>query len=594
MTTGYEEEVLGKAYDSRLMARLLRYLRPYKWQVAGALLLLMLASLLGVVGPYLTMIALDEAIPGGDGRQLAFLAILFLSATVLIFVFEYVQALVTTWLGQRVMYDLRTQIFRKLQQLDLAFYDRNPVGRLMTRITSDVETLNELFSSGVVTVFGDLFILFFIVAAMLQMDAELALVTFSVLPFVGYAAFVFRSRIRSAYRDIRVRLARLNAFLQERFTGIRVVQLFNREDADLQRFKALDDDYLNAHLRSITYYALFFPVIQLFTAVALALIIWYGGGAMIQGAVTIGVLAAFLDYARRFFRPIQDLSEKYNLLQGAMASSERIFRLLDREPAIVDAAVARTLPSDSPGEIRFENVWFAYGGGDRDWVIRDLSFKVAPGDKLAIVGHTGAGKTTIINLLMRFYEPQRGRILIDGVPINRLRLRDLRNRIGLVLQDIFLFSQSVDYNVRLGSADIDAAHVDSALEAVGAAPFVERLPQRTAQPLGERGASLSVGERQLLSFARALAFDPAILVLDEATSSVDSEIEARMEEATDHLMRGRTSLVIAHRLSTVQGADRILVMHHGRLVEEGSHSTLLAREGLYRRLHELQFAGAVA
>ena len=636
MSTGYEEEVLGKAYDSRLMARLLRYLRPYKLQVAGALVLLMLASLLGVVGPYLTKIALDEAIPRGDGGQLTFLAILFLVATVLIFVFQYAQALVTTWLGQRVMYDLRTQIFRKLQQLDLAFYDRNPVGRLMTRITSDVETLNELFSSGVVTVFGDLFILFFIVAAMLQMDVELALVTFSVLPLVAYAAFLFRSRIRGAYRDIRVRLARLNAFLQESFTGIRVLQLFNRESTALQRFKVLDDDYLGAHLRSITYYALFFPVIQLFTAVALALIIWYGGGAMIQGAVTIGVLAAFLDYARRFFRPIQDLSEKYNLLQGAMASSERIFRLLDREPAIRDPAPAGAPHAVTPGEIRFENVWFAYTGRERegrgvpregrphegrgasqdpgsdspdagraegdaiasvpepDWVIRDVSFTVSPGEKLAIVGHTGAGKTTLINLLMRFYEPQRGRILVDGIPITDLTLKDLRDRIGLVLQDIFLFSQSVEYNVRLGAGEIDSGTVDAALDAVGATPFVERLPERAGQPLGERGASLSVGERQLLSFARALAFDPAILVLDEATSSVDSEIEARIEAATDRLMRGRTSLVIAHRLSTVQGADRILVMHRGQLVEEGSHSELLASEGLYRRLHELQFAGAAA
>jgi len=625
MSIGYEEEVLGKAYDSRLMARLLRYLRPYKLQVAGALVLLMLASLLGVVGPYLTKIVLDEAIPQGDGGQLAFLAILFLTATVLIFVFQYVQALVTTWLGQKVMYDLRTQIFRKLQHLDLAFYDRNPVGRLMTRITSDVETLNELFSSGVVTVFGDLFILFFIVAAMLQMDVELALVTFSVLPLVAYAAFLFRSRIRGAYRDIRVRLARLNAFLQESFTGIRVLQLFNRESTALQRFKVLDDDYLGAHLRSITYYALFFPVIQLFTAVALALIIWYGGGAMIQGAVTIGVLAAFLDYARRFFRPIQDLSEKYNLLQGAMASSERIFRLLDREPAIRDPAPVGAPHAVAPGEIRFENVWFAYAGreaerqvtsrgprsdspdapgqaeGDAitsgpepDWVIRDVSFTVAPGEKLAIVGHTGAGKTTLINLLMRFYEPQRGRILVDGIPITELALKELRDRIGLVLQDIFLFSQSVEYNVRLGAGEIDSGAVAAALDAVGATPFVERLPERAGQPLGERGASLSVGERQLLSFARALAFDPAILVLDEATSSVDSEIEARIEAATDRLMRGRTSLVIAHRLSTVQGADRILVMHHGQLVEEGSHSELLASEGLYRRLHELQFAGAAA
>ena len=617
--SGYEEEVLGKAYDSRLMARLLRYLKPYRWPVAGAVALLMLASGLAVVGPYLTKIALDEAIPQGDGRRLALLAILFLCATVLVFLFQYAQALVTTWLGQRVMYDLRTRIFRKLQQLDLAYYDRNPVGRLMTRVTSDVETLNELFSSGLVTVFGDLFIIFFIVAAMLRMDAELALVTFSVLPFVVYAAFVFRSRIRSAYRDIRVRLARLNAFLQERFTGIRVVQLFNRERAALDRFKELDDDYLAAHLRSITYYALFFPVIQLFTSVAMALIIWYGGGELIRGAVTIGVLAAFLDYARSFFRPIQDLSEKYNLLQGAMASSERIFRLLDTEPAIRDPAAPVSLPSRTRGEIRFENVWFAYRGGDEEpdahrgdragqpgaaggepegdrpeWVIRDLSFTVAPGEKVAIVGHTGAGKTTVINLLMRFYEAQRGRILVDGVPIGRLRLEDLRARIGLVLQDVFLFSQSVEYNVRLGTEEIDEDAVADALAAVGATPFVERLPEGAAQPLGERGASLSVGERQLLSFARALAFDPAILVLDEATSSVDSEIEARIEEATDRLMRGRTSLVIAHRLSTVQGADRILVMHGGRLVEEGTHDQLLERDGLYRRLHELQFVGAAA
>ena len=597
---GYEEEVLGKAYDSRLMARLVRYLRPYGLQVAGAVILLMLASLAAVIGPYLTMIALDEAIPSNDGRQLALLAIVYLTVTVMVFVFQYVQALVTTWLGQRVMYDLRTQIFRKLQELDLRFYDRNPVGRLMTRITSDVETLNELFSSGLVTVFGDLFMLFFIVAAMLRMDADLALVTFSVLPFVAWAAFVFRSRIRSAYRDIRHRLARMNAFLHERFTGIRVVQLFNREEADLGRFKELNSDYLDAHLRSITYYALFFPVIQQLTSVALALIIWYGGSAMIQGAVTIGVLAAFLDYARRFFRPIQDLSEKYNLLQGAMASSERIFRLLDREPAIQDAPGSRSFPEGAPGEIRFENVWFAYGsrrddGESRpDWVIRDLSFTVAPGEKLAIVGHTGAGKTTIINLLMRFYEAQRGRILVDGIPIEQLRMQDLRARIGLVLQDIFLFSKSVDYNVRLGSEDIGDGSVADALEAVGATPFVERLPEGSAQELGERGTSLSVGERQLLSFARALAFDPGILVLDEATSSVDSAIEERIEEATDRLMRGRTSLVIAHRLSTVTGADRILVMHHGRLVEEGSHEELLAGDGLYRQLHELQFAGAAA
>ena len=608
LTGGYEEEVLGKAYDSRLMARLLRYLGPYRWQVAAAVACLMLASALAMVGPYLTKVALDDAVPSRDGRLLTTLAALYAGATVLAFVFQYGQALVTTWLGQRVMYDIRTQVFKKLQQLDLRFYDRNPVGRLMTRITSDVETLNELFSSGVVTVFGDLFILVFIVAAMLWMDAGLALVTFSVLPFVVWAAFVFRTRIRKAYREIRVRLARLNAFLQERFTGIAVVQLFNREHADLERFKSLNDHYLAAHLRSITYYALFFPVVQVFTSVALALIVWYGGGRYVQGAVTIGVLAAFLDYARRFFRPIQDLSDKYNLLQGAMASSERVFRLLDREPEIADPPEPLALPTNAPGEIRFENVWFAYGrdahrrdahedahgrdASEPDWVVQDLSFTVSPGEKVAIVGHTGAGKTTVINLLMRFYDVQKGRVLVDGVPVGRLRLAELRDRIGLVLQDVFLFSRSVEYNVGLGSKEIGSEVVSRSLAAVGASPFVRQLPAGSAQELGERGAGLSVGERQLLSFARALAFDPAILVLDEATSSVDSEIEARIQEATDRLMEGRTCLVVAHRLSTIQGADRILVMHRGRLVEEGTHGQLLAAGGLYRRLHELQFAEA--
>ncbi len=591
--SAYEEDVLGKAYDARLMARLLRYLRPYALQVAGAVLLLMLASGLAVVGPYLTKIALDEAIPARDFDQLLRLAAVYAATLLLIFAFQYAQALLTTWLGQRVMHDLRTQLFRKLQQLDLRFYDRNPVGRLMTRITSDVETLNELFSSGIVTVFGDLFILFFIVAAMLHMDAELALVTFSVLPFLGWSAFVFRSSIRNAYRDIRVRLARMNAFLQERLTGMRVVQLFNREDADHRQFARLNDDYLSAHLRSITYYALFFPVVQLFTAVALALIVWHGGGAVAQGAVTLGVLAAFLDYARRFFRPIQDLSDKYNLLQGAMASSERVFGILDKEPAIRDHPSPVAFPSGAPGEIRFDRVWFAYDGADDPeeptWAVQDLSFSVAPGERVAIVGHTGAGKTTIINLLMRFYEPQRGSIAVDGVPVDRPRVRDLRARVGLVLQDVFLFSRSVEYNVRLDSAP-NGRGTGEALAAVGADAFVERLPRGAAQPLAERGANLSVGERQLLSFARALAFDPDILVLDEATSSVDSQLEARIEEATDRLTEGRTCLVVAHRLSTIQGADRILVMHKGRLAEQGTHRELLAAGGLYSKLHELQFS----
>jgi ATP-binding cassette subfamily B protein len=593
----HEEEALGKAYDARLMRRLLTYLRPYKGTVALALLLLLIGSALVIVGPWLTQLAIDEAIPNGDRDLLNTLALAFIGTVLAGFALQYGQRLLTTWLGQRIMYDLRTQLFGHLQRLDLRFYDRNPTGRLITRITSDVETLNELFSSGIVTVFGDIFALIFIVAAMLRMDWELALVTFSVLPFVFVTAFFFRTRIRQAYRDIRVRLARINTFLHERITGMRVVQLFNREDADLDTFRDVNDDYLQAHLRSITYYALFFPAIELFTSIALALIVWYGGGSILQGAITVGVVAAFIQYARRFFRPIQDLSEKYNLLQGAMASSERIFKLLDREPEIQDPSRALSLPDDVRGEIEFKNVWFAYGDnedGSPNWVLEDVSFRVAPGHKVAIVGHTGAGKTTVINLLMRFYQPQKGDILLDGVNIERLRLDDLRGRIGLVLQDVFLFSQDVTYNIRLGDDDIDDDKVREAAARVGADRFIERLSEGYAQPLGERGSSLSVGERQLVSFARALAFDPPILILDEATSSVDSEIEAQIEAATDELMKGRTSLVIAHRLSTLQDADRILVFHHGKLVEEGTHAELLEHAGLYARLYELQFVGRPA
>jgi ATP-binding cassette subfamily B protein len=424
------------------------------------------------------------------------------------------------------------------------------------------------------------------------MDWRMALVSFAVLPFVAIAVFVFRARIRDAYRDIRLWLARINAFLHERITGVRVVQLFGREEADARRHEELNRSYLAVHLRSIRYYALFFPVIEVFTAVALALIVWYGGMGVLAGGVSVGIVAAFLQFARRFFRPIQDLSEKYNLLQGAMASSERVFRLLDREEEIWDPIDPVRLPTRTRGEIEFRDVWFAYGEtktGEPDWVLKGVSFQVAPGERVAIVGHTGAGKTTLINLLMRFYDVQKGDVLLDGVSIRRLTLKDLRERIGLVLQDVFLFSQDVGYNIRMGAAEIDAARVAAAAERVGARRFIERLPQGYAQPLGERGASLSVGERQLVSFARALAFDPEILILDEATSSVDSEVEAQIERATLEVMKGRTSLVIAHRLSTVQSADRILVMHHGELREQGTHDELLERGGIYARLHELQF-----
>lgn len=593
VATHPEEEALGKAYDARLMRRLVAYLRPYWKHVAAALVVLLLGSGMAIAGPWISQMVIDDAIANGDRELLAILIWAYLATVVVGFGLEYARALVTTWLGQSVMYDMRTEIFAKLQELDLSFYDRNPIGRLMTRITNDVETLNNLFSSGLVTVFGDVFTLLFIFSAMLLMDWRLALVTFSVLPFVFFAAFLFRARIREAYRDIRVRIARINAFLQEHITGMRVVQLFNREEADARKLADLNDSHLRAHLRSITYYALFFPVIQLFTAIALALVIWYGGGRILGDFTTVGVVTAFLLYARRFFRPIQDLSEKYNVLQAAMASSERVFRLLDEDVGVGDPENPVELPIDGAGEIVFENVWFAYGDdadGEPDWILQDVSFTVRPGEKVAIVGHTGAGKTTLINLLMRFYDVQKGRILLDGVPIHTVALNDLRSRIGLVLQDVFLFSQDVEYNIRLGSPDIDDARIRSAADRVGASAFIERLEGGYQQPLGERGATLSVGERQLVSFARALAFDPSVLVLDEATSSVDSEIEARIEEATDELLDGRTSLVIAHRLSTIQNADRIIVMHHGRVHEEGSHDELLTHDGLYARLHELQFA----
>ncbi len=591
----HEEEALGRAYDARLMRRLLRYLNPHIGRVVLAVVLLIGAAGVELVGPWLTMIALDRAIPQGDTRLLLWLSAAFLAALAASFAFQYAQAMITTWLGQSVMLDLRRQIFAKLQRLGLPFFDRNPVGRLMTRVTSDVETLNELFSSGVVTVFGDVFTLLFIVGAMFALDWRLALVTLAVMPLVAGVAIGFRARIREAYRDIRVRLARINAFLQEQISGIAVIQLFGRERDVHDRFGAIDRDYLDAHLRSITYYALFFPLIELLTAVSLALIIAYGGLSILGGTATVGVVAAFLQYARRFFRPIQDLSEKYNMLQGAMASSERIFRLLDAaEPA--DEA-STTLPAPK-GRLEFRNVWFAYtrrgGGADApwDWVLRDVSFQAEPGERIAIVGHTGAGKTTLIGLLLRFYEAQRGEILLVGVNIRDVDVASLRERFGLVLQDVFLFSRDVRYNVRLGRDDIDEARVRQVAQRVGADTFIDRLPRGYDQPLGERGASLSVGERQLLSFARALAFDPPVLILDEATSSVDSALEQRIEQAVDTLLRGRTSLVIAHRLSTVQSADRILVLHHGELREQGTHDQLLARGGLYARLHALQFVPA--
>ncbi len=584
-----EPELSAKGYDAALLRRLLGYLRPYRWLTAAAILLLMLLSGLALVGPRLTEQALDVAIPRSDLGLLGLLAALYLGTLALELVVEYGGALLTSYIGQRVMYDLRMEIFEHLQRLSIGYFDRNPVGRLMTRVTSDVETLNELFSSGVVTIFGDIFTLVAIMVMMLAIDFKLALVTFAVIPLVWLTAAIFRSRVREAFRDIRYRLARLNAFLQERLSGMRIVQLFGRETESARRFGELNREHLGAHLRSITIYAIFFPVVELLTAVAMALLLWYGGLRVLSDTLTVGVLAAFIQYTRRFFQPLQDLSEKFNLLQSAMASSERVFALLDEPVTVEEPKQPSALPRPIRGAVRFEGVWFRYRP-EGPWVLRDISFTASPGQTIALVGHTGAGKTTIVNLLLRFYDPERGRITVDGVDIRDLTTADLRSIIGFVQQDLFLFTGDILHNLTLDAAIApDAAR--QAAHRVGADRFIERLPAGYAHQLGERGRNLSVGERQLLSFARALALDPSILVLDEATSSVDAEAEGQIQRAIAELMAGRTSLVVAHRLSTILHADEILVLHHAEIRERGSHRELLAQRGLYERLYQLQLSG---
>ncbi len=606
------DEADERRYDATLMRRLLGYLRPYKWLAALAVLLLLGTAGLALVGPLLTQRALDVAVPARDLGMLRTLALLFLCALVLEFLLDYAQAYLTAWMGQRVMSDLRMQVFSHLQRLSIAYFDRHPVGRLMTRATSDVETLNELFSSGVVTVFGDLFTLGAITAMLLATDWRLALVAFAVMPLMLLAAVTFRRHVRGSFRDIRTRVARLNAFLQEHLAGVRVIQLFGREEAEARKFAGVNRDHLAAHLRSITVYAVFFPVVEFLTAAALALLLWRGGLRVLDGTLTVGVLAAFIQLTRRFFQPLQDLSEKYNLLQSAMASSERIFQLLDTVPDIQGPAAPRSLPQPFRGEVAFEGVWFRYGAGRRPaglaenllaggvavpeasapdgWVLRDVSFTARPGQTVALVGHTGAGKTTILSLLLRYYDPERGRITVDGVDIRDLDLGTLRALIGFVQQDLFLFAGDIQRNLVLDSGrGADAAR--AAAERVGAARFIERLPAGYGHVLGERGRSLSVGERQLLSFARALAQDPRILVLDEATSSVDAEAEELIQRAVAEVMAGRTSLVVAHRLSTILHADEILVLHHGEVRERGTHRALLALGGLYERLYRLQLQG---
>ncbi|MCU0621132.1 MAG: ABC transporter ATP-binding protein/permease [Gemmatimonadales bacterium] len=576
-----------RGQDGALRRRLLQRLRPYRAHAALAVVLLLASAVLALVNPILTQRLLDVAVPRRDLGLLTTLVGVALVVLVVEFVLEYAQVLLTTWIGQHVMRDLRLEVFGHLQRLSIGYFDRNPVGRLMTRVTSDVETLNELFSSGVVTVFGDLFTLGAIMALMLATDWRLALVAFAVIPLMYLVARTFRRHVREAFGDIRVRVARMNAYLQERLTGMRVVQLFAREDATAAEFAGINREHLAAQLRSITIYALFFPLVEILTALALALLLWHGAFRMGQGTLSIGVLAAFVQLTRRFFQPLQDLSEKFNLLQSAMASSERIFRLLDEPVVVREAAAPVPLSQPVRGEVRFEHVWFRYAA-DGPWVLRDVSFAARPGETVALVGHTGAGKTTIINLLLRFHDPVEGRITIDGVDIRELSFAELRGLMGYVQQDLFLFTGNVRHNITL-DAPIGEAEARAAARRVGADRFIDRLPDGMEHVLGERGRSLSVGERQLLSFARALARDPRILILDEATSSVDAEAEAQVQEAIAELMAGRTSLVVAHRLSTIIHADQILVLHHGEVRERGTHRELLEAGGLYSRLSRLQF-----
>ncbi len=587
------DEVQERSVDRTLLRRILAYLRPYRARVALAVGLLLVVSAMQLAPPLLTKIAIDRYVEplasldraariGGLVRISGLLALAILVG----FAASYLQIYTMGWVGQRVMFDLRMQIFRRLQSLDVRFFDRNPVGRLMTRLTSDVEVLNEMFTSGVVAIFLDLFTLAGIVAVLCWLDLRLALVTFVVLPLLFVCAHLFRRHARDSYRKVRVRLAALNAFLQENITGMSVVQIFNRERAQRERFDALNRRLYDAHIRSIMAYAIFFPVVELLSSVAIALIVWVGGRGVLEGTMTFGALVAFIQYAQRFYRPISDLSEKYNVLQSAMASSERIFALVDREPSITDPPEPVPAPR-GPAEVEFDHVTFAYNPGET--VLHDVSFRVGAGEKVAVVGHTGAGKTTLISLLSRFYDVDEGAIRVGGHDIREYALGDLRRSIATVLQDVFLFSGTIAENIHLGDRSIPMERIREVARYINAATFIERLPQGYDTPVGERGVNLSVGQRQLLAFARALVHDPGILVLDEATSSVDTETEFLVQDALRKFMADRTSIVIAHRLSTIRYVDHILVMHRGRLEEEGTHEELLARGGLYARLYALQF-----
>jgi len=622
----HEEEVLGKAYDATLMRRLLGYLRPYKAQVALALTAIISGSVLQLAQPYLMKLAIDRYIANRDLSGVDRIAIAYFFILLTSFVLEYAQTWLLQMTGQRIMYDMRLQIYQHLQRIDLQFYDRNPVGRLMTRVTTDVDVLNDMFTAGVVSIFGDVFTLAGIMIVLVTMDWRLALVAFAVLPLIVIVTQWFRRNVRESYRTVRAWVARINAFLQEHITGMSTVQLFRRERRTSERFDDINRRHRDANIDSILYYAVFYPAIEIIGALAAALIIWSGGRWVLQGTLTLGSLVAFLLYSSRFFRPISDMSEKFNVLQAAMASSERIFKLLDTEVRIVSRSAIRSPQFAKPevvsgatfreqriansesrmaGHITFDHVWFAYDASapripdpgtapppipaEPNFVLRDISFEVKPGERVGVVGATGAGKSTLINLLLRFYDVTRGRILIDGIDVRDMDLGELRRLFGLVLQDVHLFSGTIAANIRLGETSITDEDVRRAAEAVHANRFIDRLAKGYDSPVAERGATLSVGQKQLLSFARALAFDPRVLVLDEATSSIDTETELLIRDALGVLMAGRTTIAIAHRLSTIQDMDKILVLHKGHLREVGSHQELLAQRGIYYKLYQLQY-----
>jgi ATP-binding cassette subfamily B protein len=581
-----DDEVLGKAYDARLMRRLLTYLWPYRLWVAVSLALLFLTTGLQLLGPYIVKVAVDSYIAARDLRGLDVAVLAYLSTILLTFLSQYAQSYTMQYTGQRAMHDLRTQLFAHLGRQDLAFFDRNPVGRLMTRVINDVETLNELFGSGVVALLGDLLTLVGVAAAMVIMDWRLALISFATFPFMLKATAAYRKRARENYRESRRILARMNAYLQENISGMATVQAFGQEPRHFRRFREINTEHRDALLKSIHYNAVFFPSIELFSAITVGLVLWYGGGMILDERILPGVVIAFIQYVHRLFTPIRDLAEKYNILQAAMASSERVFTLLDVRESLADPS-SPVRPPRLRGEIEFKDVWLSYLPGEP--VLKGISFRVAPGEKVALVGATGAGKTSTISALCRFYDVERGSIRIDGIDVREWDKRTLRRHLGLVLQDVFLFSGDVTYNINLGDPAIPEARVVEAARRVHAHSFIDKLPGRFEAVVQERGATLSQGERQLLSFARALAFDAPVLILDEATSSVDTETELLIQDALKELLRGRTALIIAHRLSTIQFVDRIIVLHRGRIREEGTHRELLARGGLYTRLYELQY-----